>query len=310
MNRLISFRLHLIEKRPIFIEDHHPEPATKEPVPTVANIYHYLDYHTWLDAAFKEKKAANPTFSHRFISQRLGLKSSGYILYVMQGKRRLTETMAIGLAQIFKLTKLQADYFFQLVRYTNAKTSTEKQFHFERLVALRRRHVKNIEPQQYCFYEKWFYPVVREALALAPFSGKYASLAAMIRPTITPTEAQEAIRLLVDLGMIELDSEGIYRKKESVVSTGDVWQSAVIHAHQRLLLQKGSEALESVPKPERDISHLTITASAATLELISQRLSHLRAELLELARSEKEPDRVLQCNFMVFPVAIRKEENT
>jgi uncharacterized protein (TIGR02147 family) len=309
VNRKRFFRLHFTEKRPIFIEDHHPEPATEEPVTTMANIYHYLDYHAWLDTAFKEKKAAIPTFSHRFISQRLGLKSSGYILYVMQGKRKLTETMAVGLAQIFKLTRPQADYFLQLVRYTNAKSSTEKQFQFEQLVALRRRHVKNIEPEQYRFYEKWFYPVVREALALAPFSGEYATLAATIRPAITPAEALEAIRLLVDLGMIEQDNEGIYHKKESVVSTGDIWQSAVIHAHQRLLLQKGNEALESVPKQERDISHLTITASAATLELISQRLSHLRAELLELARSEKKPDRVLQCNFMVFPVAMRKEEN-
>ena len=274
----------------------------------MANIYQYLDYHTWLDAAFKERKAASPTFSHRFISQRLGLKSSGYVLYVMQGKRKLTETMAVGLAQIFKLSKPQTDYFLQLLRYTHAKTSTEKQFHFERLIALRRRQVKNLEPEQHRFYEKWFYPVVREALALTPFSGDFSALAQLIKPQISPSEARGAIELLADLGMIEQGDDGIYHKKSSVVSTGDVWHSSVIHAHQRLLLQKGVEALDSVSKQERDISHLTITASEATLELISQRLSHLRAELLELARSEKEPDRVLQCNFMVFPVAVKNEE--
>lgn len=272
------------------------------------NIYQHLDYHTWLDAAFKERKSTAPTFSHRFIAQRLGLKSSGYILYVMQGKRKLTETMAIELAQIFKLTKPESAYFLQLVRYTDAKSSTEKQFHFERLIALRRRNVKNLEPKQYRFYEKWFYPIVREVLALAPFSGDYPTLATTLKPAISPAEAEEAITLLIDLEMIERDKAGIYHKKESIVSTGDVWHSAVIHAHQRLLLQKGSEALESIPKEDRDISHTTITASAATLELISQRLSHLRAELLELARNEKSPDRILQCNFMVFPVAVKKEE--
>lgn len=218
--------------------------------------------------------------------------------------------MAIGLAQIFKLTKPQSDYFLQLVRYTDAKTPTEKQFHFERLIALRRRNVKTLEPEQYRFYEKWFYPIVREALVLAPFSGDYPTLAATVRPAISPAEAEEAITLLANLAMIQKDTAGIYHKTESIVSTGDVWRSAVIHAHQRLLLQKGSEALESTPKEERDISHCTITASAATLELISQRLSHLRAELLELARNEKNPDRVLQCNFMIFPVAVKKEEGS
>jgi uncharacterized protein (TIGR02147 family) len=274
----------------------------------MADIYHYLEYHKWLEVAFKEKKAEAPSFSHRFIAQRLGLKSSGYILYVMQGKRKLTETMAIGIAQIFKLTKPQTDYFLQLIRYAHAKSSQEKQFQFERLIAQRRKYVKNLEPEQYRFYEKWFYPVVREALALAPFNGDYAALAAMIIPAITPSEAEEAIGLLVGLGMIECGDDGVYHKKDAVVSTGDVWQSAIIASHQRRLLEMSAEALDAAPKPQRDISHVTVTASASTLELISQRLAHLRAEILELARSEKGPDRVLQCNFMVFPVAMKRAE--
>jgi uncharacterized protein (TIGR02147 family) len=272
----------------------------------MTDIYTYLDYHQWLDAAFKHRKAEVPAFTHRFIAQRLGLKSSGYVLYVMQGKRRLTEAMAVALAQLFKLTKQQADYFLQLVRYAHAKTSQEKQFQFERLIALRRKHVKNIEPEQYRFYEKWFYPIVREALTLAPFTGNYAELAALIVPGISPADAAEAIDLLSDLEMIRRDENGVYHKKDAVVSTGDVWQSAIIHAHQRTLLEMGTDALDTVQKSERDISHLTITASAATLDLISQRLSHLRAELLEIARNDPSPDRVLQCNFMVFPVAAIK----
>ena len=274
----------------------------------MADIYNYLDYQQWLTVAFREKKAGTPSFSHRFIAQKLGLKSSGYILYVMQGKRKLTESMAVGIAQLFKLSRQQTDYFLQLLRYTHAKNPQDKQFQFERLIMLRRKHVKNVEPQQYRFYEKWFYPVVRESLALSRFSGDYAVLAAMLRPSITPVEAQEAIGVLLDLGMIERDASGEYHKKDAVISTGDVWHSAVIRAHQHRLLDLGRDALDTVEKQQRDISHLTITASAATLELIAQRLAHLRAEILEIARNEPAPDRVLQCNFMVFPLAAAKRE--
>jgi uncharacterized protein (TIGR02147 family) len=272
----------------------------------MTDIYAYLDYRKWLEAAFKDRKEQVPVFTHRFIAQRLGLRSSGYVLYIMQGKRKLTEAMAVDLAQLFRLTKQQTDYFLQLVRYTHAKTPQEKQFHFERLVALRRRHVKNIGPEQYRFYEKWFYPAIREALSLAPFSGDYAALAEMIVPAVSAAEAAEAIVLLDGLGMIGRDDDGIYRKRDAVVSTGDVWRSAIIHEHQRQLLEKGIEALDTIPKAQRDISHLTITASATTMELVSQRLAHLRSELLELARSETSPDRVLQCTFMIFPTAVRK----
>ena len=91
----------------------------------MTDIYTFLDYHQWLEVAFKRMKAEKPSFSHRFIAHRLNLKSSGYILYVMQGKRKLTETMAIGIAQLFRLTKPQTDYFLQLIRYAHAKSSQE-----------------------------------------------------------------------------------------------------------------------------------------------------------------------------------------
>jgi uncharacterized protein (TIGR02147 family) len=273
----------------------------------MTDIYQHLDYPSWLAVAFKQKKAEMPSFSHRYIAQRLGLKSSGYILYVMQGKRKLTETMAVELAQLFKLNKRETDYFLQLVRYAHAKSPQEKQFQFERLIALRRRNVKNVDPEQYRLYEKWYYPVVREAIVLVPFNGDYPVLAGMLVPAITPAEAREAVELLAGLGLIERSDDGSYHKKDAVISTGDVWQSAVIHAHQRELVERGKAALDTVPKAQRDISHITVTASQATLELIAQRIAHLRTEILEIARNEKSPDRVLQCNFIVYPSAMIKD---
>lgn len=270
------------------------------------DIYQYLDYAKWLTDAYKCRKAQSSVFSHRYIAQHLKLKSSGYILYVMQGKRKLTESMAIGLAQLYKLNKPQTDYFLQLIRYAHARSSNEKQFHFQRLITLRRKNVKTVEPQQYRFYEKWYIPVVRELIEITDYNGDYSNLAAMVTPQITPNEAREAVTLLTELGMIEPDENGIYRKSSAVVSTGDVWQSAVIHEHQKELIQRGRDALDTVPKELRDISHLTITASGETLELISQRIAHLRAEILEIARLEKNPDRVLQCNFLVFPTGCKK----
>ena len=139
------------------------------------DIYQYLDYTKWLTDVYKCRKAESAQFSHRFIAQRLGLKSSGYILYVMQGKRKLTESMAIGIAQLFKCNKAQTEYFLQLVRYAHAKSSNEKQFHFQRLISLRRKNVKTVEPQQYRFYEKWFYPVLRELIAITDFTSDFAA---------------------------------------------------------------------------------------------------------------------------------------
>ena len=272
----------------------------------MADIYRYLDYHQWLSAAFARRKAEKPSFSHRNLASRLGLKSSCYILYVMQGKRKLTEEMAVRLAEVFRLKKRETEYFLQLLRYAHAKSAQEKQFQYERLVSMRRGSVKTVAPDLYRFYEKWYYPVIREAIALKPFSGDYEALSSMVVPAVSSADAEAAITVLCELGLLYRDENGMYHKKNRVISTGEQWESAVIHAHQRELLSLGARALEELPRKERDISHLMITASEKTMELVRKRVAELRAELLEVADSEEHPDRVLQCTFSVFPTAQRK----
>lgn len=272
----------------------------------MVDIYLYLDYHQWLSDAFTQKKARTPSFSHRNLANRLGLKSSCYILYVMQGKRKLTEEMAVRLAKIFKLSKRETDYFLQLIRYSHAKSAQEKQFQYERILSMRKRHMAKVSPGQYRFYEKWYYPVVREAMALEPFTGDVQGLAEMIVPTVSAGEIREAITVLEELDIVYRDKDGVYHKRNKVISTGEQWESDIIHAHQRELLALGAKALENLSKQQRDISHCMITASERTLHLIKKRITELHAELMEIGCSEENPDRVLQCNIEIFPTAVNK----
>lgn len=273
----------------------------------VADIYLYLDYHQWLSDAFTQKKAGSPAFSHRNLANRLGLKSSCYVLYVMQGKRKLTEEMASRLAVVFQLSKRETEYFLQLIRYSHAKSAQEKQFQYRRILSMRKRYMAKVSPKQYRFYEKWYYPVVREALALEPFTGNYQNLADMIVPSVTAGDIREAITVLEELDILYRDGNGVYHKRNKVISTGEQWESGIIHAHQRELLALGAKALEQQPRQQRDISHCMFSASGKSLTLIKQRIAELHAELMEIGCSEEEPDRVLQCNIEIFPTAIKTD---
>lgn len=57
----------------------------------------------------------------------------------MQGKRRLTENVALKIAEFLKFTKRESDYFILLVQYENAKRAEEKQYFFERMALLRKK---------------------------------------------------------------------------------------------------------------------------------------------------------------------------
>ena len=104
-------------------------------------------------------------------------------------------------------------YFLGLVRYTNAKTSAEKQYTFEELLSIRQRASTKVSaPTSYRFYEKWYYSAIRAALDVTPFSDDYDKLARSLCPPITTTEAKHAIELLLELGMAERDEKGFYHR--------------------------------------------------------------------------------------------------
>jgi uncharacterized protein (TIGR02147 family) len=153
-------------------------------------IYDYTDYRSYLADIMAERKKANAHFSFRHISQFLGLKSSGFFNLVLHGKRHLSESLSHRVAELFRLSEREREYFLYLVQYNSAKKQMEKKYYFERMVECRSRHVKKIEPAQYLLYSKWHYHIIREMLPLMTFKGDFVGLAKKLRPSITTGEAR------------------------------------------------------------------------------------------------------------------------
>lgn len=274
------------------------------------SIYKYFDYRNFLVDLFNWKKSECRCFSHRNLAQHLGLKAPGHILFIMQGKRRLTIDLAERLAEYLKLSKRESDYLLNLISFNHARNPNEKQYAFERLNSLRSRTAKKTDPSLYEFYSKWYYSVVRASLDVQKFSGDFKALAQGIRPQITQNEAKEAICVLERLGMVIKDNHGYYHPSEPVISTGDTWQSATIEQLQSQLINLGRQSLEETTKDKRDISSCTITLSDSSFKILKEKIKNFRSELMELANQENHPDRVIQCNIEAFPVfEAEREEN-
>jgi uncharacterized protein (TIGR02147 family) len=163
--------------------------------------------------------------------------------------------------------------------------------------------VDKVNPEQYQFYENWYNSVIRELAEIQPFQEDYKKLASCTLPQITARQAQDAIHLLEKLGLIKKQSNGGYRRSHSTITTGDQWQSATISNLQLKLMQMGIDALQKIPKAQRDISHLTISVSEETMEKISLKIAELRRLILELASADKAANRVYVCNFQIYPVS-------
>lgn len=271
------------------------------------SIFNYTDYRVYLKSIFDHKKQLNPGFSHRLLARQLGLKAPGHMLFVMQGKRNLTNDLAMRIAVWLKLGKKESDYLMSLVRYCHAKNADEKKNSFDELLRLRGSNRKVVKTNRYRFYEKWYYSAIRSALDVISFRDDYGMLASSLNPPITVSQAREAIRVLQGEGLIKTDRSGYLKPSEKLITTGDNWNSAAIENLRYQFLDLGRESLSRFVPQHRDASFLTLSLSEESFERIKEKVRNLRAEILETAANEISPDRVVQCNITLFPMFSREK---
>ena len=268
----------------------------------MVSIFDYLDYRKYLRDEFDSLKRNRAGFSHRNLMRKLSLQAPGHMLFVMQGKRRLTRNLALRLAEYLKLNKKETGYLMSLIRYSDAKTPADKQYAFEELLSLLQRSRMTVSVSKHRFYEKWYYSAVRASFDVEPFRDDYDRLASSLCPPITPAEARKAVELLLELGMAVRDESGFVRPADQAISTGDEWQSAVIRNLQRQFAELGRDSLDRYGKEERDISNCTVTVSPETYAIIVKKIRELRTQIIALGCAEQSADRALQVNIQLFPV--------
>jgi uncharacterized protein (TIGR02147 family) len=267
------------------------------------NIFDYTDYRLYLRTYFDERKKQNASFSHRWLAQRLELATSNFIMLVMQGKRNITSRLCFKLSEVLKHSKKEADYFENMVGFNQSKTSKEKDHYFSRIMALRKNlKVDKIAEWQYEYYSGWYHPVIRELAASPIYSGDPALLAKMLLPSITPQQARQSIALLEKLGMIERRGKQ-YVQTSPLLSTGPEVNSLAVTNFHRNMGRLAIEALDRIPREERNISSSTIFITQRTFETIRQKIEDFRKELLGLADAAQQGERVFQLNFQLFPVS-------
>lgn len=267
-------------------------------------IFTYSDYREYLKDACAEIRITRPFFSYRYIAQKAGLKSAGYISWVVSGKRNLSTPLVHKIAAIFKMNRREAEYFEHLVSYNQAKHAEERQHYLDRMLAFRKVRQDIVERDRCEFYSKWYYSAVRELVALLPVRNE-AQIGAFLRPAIKRSEARDALELLTRLGLIRKSSKGFFMRTNAALKSGPTIDPAVIHQFQGAAMQLAQSALYSFPREERDVSTVTLSCDQKSFERIRERIAQMRAEIIEIACASKEPDQVFQVNSQVFPLSKR-----
>lgn len=267
------------------------------------DIFQYIDYRKFLADAWAERKAVDPKFSHRFIALRAGFASSGFFARILGGHVNLTPSGALKLAEIFRLGSRETRYLELLVLHSQARGEEEKALFLDRIVSWRRAAVSRLEDDQISFLRDWRAVGILQALDLVEHVDRHTELGRMFQPRISGRKVAEILDLLRRTGLAKPDERGVWRKTESVLSAGDPDHEA-LRTFQKDTIALASEAIDRFPRQSRSISTLTLSLSEAAFDRLRDRLRLLRREALEMARADETPDRVVQINLQMFPLAI------
>ena len=264
-------------------------------------IFDYLEYRDYLRDHYNYNKSNHRFFSFRYISSKTGLDASFYVK-VLNKQKHIADKAIPTLITFLNLGKRESDYFTYLVHFNKAKQQDQEMIFFEKLLALRKPSATVLNKEMYEYFSSWWNIVLREEMNILPYSGNARDLASKLLPPITEAQAKRSVRLLQNLGMISKDDDGKYRLKSDFVTTDGMVQAIAVRSFQKDMIRLAMEALDRVPRENRDISTLTISTSRECLEVIRERLAELRREIMDLVRREEKTEEVFQLNFQIFPL--------
>ena len=273
-------------------------------------MFRYEDYRAFLRAFYAHNKSREYGFSLRAFSKRAQLRSPNYLKLVMDGDRNLTQEMAVRFADTCCLRGQGAEYFCALVAFNQATTSKERERSYARLSSLSHyRKVHRLTRAQEAYHEHWYIPVIRELTARADFSEDARWIARRLLPPITTREAERALSVLLELGLLSRDQRGRLVQVDTLVQTPEGSLSQHVQRYHLAMMERAADAMVHVPATHRQIESLTLCLTEARFAELKARIESFAEAILQEFQAQACSTRVVQVNLHLFPLTIEEGEH-
>ena len=265
------------------------------------NIFEYTDYIAFLRDWFALKKSTVKAFSFQYFSDRAGFKSRSFIQGVLKGQKALSRKAIFKVSQALELNKKESEYFEILVSFREAKDLDEKNYYWGKIEKLSRSKYVNLTINQFKFFQHWYIVPIREIVTYFDFRDDYSFLGRQLTPRITAKEAHDAIKILLDLGLIEKSGK-LYKQTDANLSTPEDLRSLAIQNFQIETIGLAANSIVKHNKEERDISTITLGTTKEGLREIKDLIKEFHENVVRAVDKHNKSERVYQLNLQIFPL--------
>jgi len=270
---------------------------------TSLSVFNYTDYRTYLSDFISEQKKDGRNFSYRKFAEKAGYNSSGLLLDVINKRTNIHPDVVAKFSRGLGLSSSESDYFDNLVKFNQSKTTETKNHYFRKMVRLLSGKATTLRTEDHKYFSHWYYPAVRELLTIYEFRGNYSELAKLLRPSITTQEAKGAISFLLKYGFIRIDETGRHVLVSQSLTTESNVFSLNVANFQRNMMHMGIEAIDRFKANERNVSSITFSVSHKVIPDIKAEIEACHARIKNIIEQSTDDDILCQLNFQLFPLS-------
>lgn len=234
-----------------------------------------------------KRQRKNEGYSLRAFSKAMGLSSS-FVSKVLSGKKNLSEETILLIASRLKLEgQALEDFSFHLEKNKNVE--------FEEL---------NIDNFQYI--SDWQHYALLELLTLSDFKSDVFWIAEKLDISIEKVES--SLARLERINLIARDKKGNFSSYNKNLTTVNQKAPSSAHTeHERQLLKKALEALDSVDPAERSQSSMTMAIPSRRLKEAREKIKLFQREMNSLLQRKGPRDSVYNLSISFFPLTETKK---
>jgi uncharacterized protein (TIGR02147 family) len=268
------------------------------------SIFKYLDYRKFLKDAFEEAQRSNPSLSYLSFAKQAGYTSPNLLQLIIQRKRKLTGANILSTARLLKLKKRETEYFQLLVAFDQAGTHDERDHYLRRILRHPGYAVDTLMTKsQYRYFEKWYYPIVRELVTSNGYNGDPQWIVRRIFPRITAAEVKRCITLLQKLHLIfHNKAKQKWEPTDNVIRTPREVSNLVASLYHKKVLDLAGNAVDAFGPDTRDMRAVTLKLSPKNYAKLKKKFNDYWNEVLALAALDDDSESVYQVHFALFPL--------
>lgn len=267
------------------------------------HLFDYDDFRKFMQDYFDEQKKLRAVFSHRFFAAKAGFSSSSYCLNVIRGRFNLTPKSIEKISKAMDFEPLQKEYFEALVQYNQAQQVDERDQAWKQILQIRKQiEFTHITTREQAYFSKWYYPVIRELAADTQWHGDYRVLARSLTPQITTEEARDAVKNLLEWGLLRKLDDGRYVQTSQMLDAAEIPPIA-LRQIRREYIQHAIGAVESMPKNERFAAFTTLAMSESSYNYAVEVLEEARKKIIARASNDTNVERVYEMMLVAFPMS-------